>query len=97
MNRVAVGGVLLSRGELRYTPAGVEALDLVVRHESRQPVFGGEQSVELELQAVAFGALARQLQQVAAGSKVALRGFLMPTRRGARTLKLNITEWIEES
>ncbi len=57
---------------------------------------GRRQRVELELQAVAFAELARRLQQVGPGQTLRLAGFLMPTRRGARSLKLNITEWIEE-
>ncbi len=84
------------RSALRYTPAGVEALDLRLEHQSEQGVAGRLQRVELELQAVAFAELARRLQQARPGQTLQLAGFLLPTRRGARSLKLNITEWIEE-
>lgn len=68
----------------------------MLKHGSRQAIWAGEQSVELELQAVAFGPLARKLQKLSPGTVLRLSGFLMPSRRGARMLKLNITEWIEE-
>jgi hypothetical protein len=48
------------------------------------------------LQAVAFAQLARRLQHAQPGQTLQLAGFLLPVRRGARSLKLNITEWIEE-
>jgi hypothetical protein len=45
---------------------------------------------------VAFAEMARRLQQAQAGEVLHLVGFLMPSRRGARILKLNIIEWIQE-
>ena len=87
---------LRERGALRYTPAGVEALDLRVGHQSTQSGPGGAQSIELELQCVAFAAMARRLQRVQPGQALHLVGFLMPSRRGARILKLNIIDWIQE-
>jgi primosomal replication protein N len=81
---------------LRYTPAGVEALDLRVGHASTQASPGGSQRIELELQCVAFADMARRLQHVQAGQVLHLVGFLMPSRRGARVLKLNIIDWIQE-
>ena len=86
---------MIERASLRYTPAGVEALDLRLQHASTQDIGPHQQRIELELQAVAFGAMARRLQQLQPGQEVQLQGFLMATRRGSRTLKLNITECIE--
>ncbi len=40
--------------------------------------------------------MARKLQQVQAGEVLHLVGYLMPSRRGARSLKLNIIDWIQE-
>lgn len=87
---------MVERGALRYTPAGVEVLDLRLTHASTQHVGGHPQQIELELQGVAFADMARKLQNVQSGQTLRLAGFLMPNRRGSRTLKLNITEWIEE-
>jgi primosomal replication protein N len=33
MNRLVLAATLLERGVLRYTPAGLPALDLVLKHE----------------------------------------------------------------
>ena len=86
----------MERAGLRYTPAGVEVLDLALHHVSTQ-VFGGHtQRIEMDLQGVAYAGLARRLQNVQPGQELQLAGFLMPSRRGSRSLKLNITEWIEE-
>ncbi|MDE1955513.1 MAG: hypothetical protein KGJ03_07315 [Betaproteobacteria bacterium] len=45
---------------------------------------------------MAFAEMARRLQQAQAGEVLHLIGYLMPSRRGARILKLNIIEWIQE-
>ena len=87
---------MVERGRLRYTPAGIEVLDLRLTHASTQYVGTQAQHIELDLQGVAFAGMARKLQDVQAGQILRLAGFLMPNRRGSRTLKLNITEWIEE-
>ena len=87
---------MVERGGLRYTPAGVEVLDLRLTHASTQRIGSHAQHIELDLQGVAFADMARKLQHVQAGQTLRLAGFLMPNRRGSRTLKLNITEWIEE-
>ncbi len=87
---------MVERGRLRYTPAGVEVLDLRLTHASTQHVGTQAQHIELDLQGVAFAEIACKLQYVEAGQTLRLAGFLMPNRRGSRTLKLNITEWIEE-
>ena len=50
----------------------------------------------MDFRGVAYAGLARRLQQVQPGQELRLAGFLMPSRRGSRSLKLNITEWIEE-
>jgi primosomal replication protein N len=84
------------RGALRYTPAGVEALDLRVNHASAQALASHVQLIELELQCVAFSLVARKLQHVQTGQLLHLAGYMMPNRRGSRTLKLNITECIVE-
>ena len=87
---------MIERSVLRYTPAGVEALDLRVNHVSTQVLASHVQQIELELQCVAFAGLAQKLQGVQAGQTLHIAGYLMPNRRGSRTLKLTITEWILE-
>ena len=55
---------LAERGDLRYTPAGVPALDCVLMHASVQAEAGGDRRVDCELAAVAFGEPATALAKV---------------------------------
>ena len=67
---------------LRYTPAGLPALDLRLDHESRQKEAGAERIVKASIKAVAFGAMAERLARQAIGSVWVFRGFLATPRNG---------------
>ena len=56
-----MSGRLLELGALRYTPAGVPALEFKLRHESEQSEAGGARRVEAEIGGIAFEAQARLL------------------------------------
>ena len=45
----------MERGALRYTPAGLPALDLSLKHESEVSEDGQPRKVSLEIRAVAIG------------------------------------------
>ena len=74
-NRLTLDATLAERGDLRYTPAGIPAIDCVLQHASVQAEAGGERKVECELAAVAFGEPAMALAGVPAGTRAALRGI----------------------
>ena len=63
-------------GALRYTPAGLPALDLKLEHESKVEEAGKPRQVKAVLKAVAFGAVAERLATQALGSLWRFRGFL---------------------
>lgn len=93
INHVVLQAELAQRGVLRYTPAGIAALDLVLKHESMmhtamQPV----RQVQVELKAVAFGELAQRLERMSLGESHVFRGYLNG-RRGSRSVVLHLTEW----
>ncbi|WP_404826434.1 primosomal replication protein N [Diaphorobacter aerolatus] len=67
---------------LRYTPAGLPALDLKLEHESQQQEAGVQRQVKLVIKAVAFGALAERLARQALGSNWNFQGFLASPRNG---------------
>ena len=69
---------------MRYTPAGIAAIDLQLEHESVQTEMGVQCQVRLLLKAVAFGELAQQLHQseVTAGP-LWFQGFLVSPRWGS--------------
>jgi primosomal replication protein N len=67
---------------LRYTPAGLPALDILLEHESEQPEAGQARQVKVALKAVAFGTQAETLARQAIGSGFRFTGFLAAARGG---------------
>ncbi|SFE72180.1 restart primosome assembly protein PriB [Paracidovorax wautersii] len=67
---------------MRYTPAGLPALDLRLEHESQQQEAGAQREVRAAVKAVAFGALAERLARQALGSRWKFQGFLATPRNG---------------
>ncbi len=90
-NRLTLDATLIARDDLRYTPAGIPAIDCTLTHSSVQAEAGGGRRVECELHAVAFGDAARALARVQAGSELRCEGFLARRYRTGVTLALHIT------
>jgi primosomal replication protein N len=92
-NRLILDATLAERADLRYTPAGIPALECVLRHESIQPEAGGERKVECELAAVAYREVAIALSRVQTGTALRCRGFLARRYRTGITVALHVTEF----
>lgn len=90
MNRLVLTATLVERAAPRYTPAGLPALDLSVKHESTVSEDGQARLVSFEMKAVAIGEVTRQLAPLAMGSALMLGGFITSTRNG-RGLLFHIT------
>ncbi len=84
---------LSERGELRYTPAGIPAIDVTLRHASTQAEAGVERSVECELTGVAYGEPAEALAAVAPGSLLRCKGFLARRWRTGITLAMHLNSF----
>ncbi len=67
---------------MRYTPAGLPALDLRLEHGSRQMDAGQARDVKLAIKALAFGTLAERLARQNLGSRFRFQGFLATSRNG---------------
>jgi primosomal replication protein N len=91
MNRLTLDAKLTQRGDLRYTPAGIPAIDCTLSHQSVQAEAGGERKVECEVFAVAFADVARQLARVPLGGDLRCEGFLARRYRTGITVALHIT------
>ena len=91
MNRLVLTAQLVERGAVRYTPAGLPALDLSLKHESEVTQDGLPRKVSLEIRARAIGAITRQLQSLAIGGHGTFAGFLTASRNG-RGLSFHVTE-----
>jgi primosomal replication protein N len=91
-NRLTIDALLTERGDLRYTPAGIPAIECSLNHQSVQAEAGGERKVECELFAVAFGDVARKLATLPVGSALSCEGFLARRYRTGITVALHITD-----
>ncbi len=89
-NHTVLSATLLEKQALRYTPAGLPALNLVLQHEGRVSEDGQPRQVSMEVKAVGIGAVTRTLAAQALGSSHLYAGFLAPARNG-RGLVLHIT------
>jgi primosomal replication protein N len=90
MNRLVLSATLVERAAPRYTPAGLPALDISVKHESTVSEDGQARQVSFEMKAVAIGAVTRQLAPLDMGCALDLGGFITSTRNG-RGLLFHIT------
>ncbi len=69
---------------LRYTPAGIPLLSVVLRHASEQIEAGMKRKVECEVNAVILGDLA--LKGLKTGAQIIAQGFL--ARRSLKSTQL---------
>ena len=90
-NTLTLDATLAQRDPLRYTPAGIPAVDCTLQHTSMQAEAGGERKVECELFAVAFGETALALSRLPVGSEVRCEGFLARRYRTGITVAMHIT------
>ena len=67
---------------MRYTPAGLPALDFSLEHESEVTEAGQPRQVKVAVKAVAFGSIAETLGTQAIGSSWQFTGFLATPRNG---------------
>lgn len=75
-NLLVIQGELLKVEELRFTPAGIPILNLVIGHLSEQVEAGMKRKVECEVNAMVVGDLAKTCQSLKEGVAVKAAGFL---------------------
>ena len=76
---------------MRYTPAGLPALDLGLKHESEVTQEGTPRKVSMEIKARAVGQITQRLARVDIGSSHGFAGFLGSQRNG-RGIVFHVTE-----
>ncbi len=74
MNQLVLQAEVVQIEPLRYTPAGIPLLGVVLRHVSDQIEAGMKRKVECEVSAVILGDLA--LKSLKQGEQINARGFL---------------------
>ena len=82
---------------MRYTPAGIAALEFRLEHESEQDEAGGKRTIQAEVGAIAFETQAKLLAGRPLGSAVKVQGFLGAKSKRSKKLVLHVTniEFIE--
>ncbi len=94
-NQVVLSACIAEAAALRYTPAGLPALDLRLEHESEVSEAGGRRQVKAALKAVAFGPQAETLARQPVGSLWRFAGFLANPRNGKHPV-LHIQEFQQD-
>jgi primosomal replication protein N len=91
MNRLVLAAQLVQRGAMRYTPAGLPALDMSLKHESQVTQEGQLRRISVEVKARAIGEITQRLEQLEMGSEHGFAGFLGSQRNG-RGVVFHVTE-----
>ena len=73
---------IVERSALRFTPAGLPALDVSLRHESEIVQLGEKRKVSVELRAKAIGEVTAVLQAAELGIEHEFNGFVGSQRNG---------------
>lgn len=84
MNKLVLSGTVTAIDALRYTPAGLPLLSVVIQHVSENIEAGLKRKVECEVQAVLLGELAHT--QIPLNSAIKAAGFL--AKRSAKSTQL---------
>ena len=95
MNRTELTACIAEQSALRYTPAGLPALDLILEHASEVQEAGQMRKIQLKLRALAIGSLAEKLGKQAVGSVWMFQGFLATPRQG-KSVVLHIQEFQQD-
>jgi primosomal replication protein N len=95
VNLTELTACIAEQAALRYTPAGLPALDLILEHSSEVQEAGQARKVQLKLRALAFGSLAETLVKQAVGSVWTFKGFLATPRQG-KSVVLHIQEFQQD-
>jgi len=95
VNLTELTACIAEQAALRYTPAGLPALDLILGHASEVQEAGQARKVQLKLRALAFGSLAETLVKQAVGSIWTFKGFLATPRQG-KSVVLHIQEFQQD-
>jgi primosomal replication protein N len=82
LNQLALTARIAEASAMRYTPAGLPAIDLRLEHESEANEAGQARQVKVAIKAVAFGSVAEALAAQVMGSEWKFNGFLATPRNG---------------
>ena len=80
---------------MRYTPAGLPALNLVLEHSSQAEEAGQIRLVKLQMKSIAIGSVAERLAKQQPGSNWSFSGFLAASRN-VKTVVFHIQDFLQD-
>lgn len=92
MNQLVLTAIATEVQPLRYTPAGLPAVEMTLNHESEVQEAGHMRRIELVLSAIALGDIALLLADTPLGASLSIKGFIAPARKGSTKLVLHIQQ-----
>jgi primosomal replication protein N len=96
VNQVVLTACIAEVSALRYTPAGLPALDFRLEHESQVTEGGQARQVKAEIKAKALGSVAETLGRQPVGSRWMFTGFLATPRNGKHPV-LHVQQFQQDS
>lgn len=93
MNKLVLQAEVVNTEPLRYTPAGIPLLSVVLRHVSEQIEAGMKRKVECEVNAVILGDLA--LKALKVGVVIQATGFLAKRSLKSTQLVMHINHILD--
>jgi primosomal replication protein N len=90
LNKLVIQAEVVQIEPLRYTPAGIPLLSVVLRHVSEQIEAGMKRKVECEVNAVVLGDLA--LKGLKQGVQILAQGFLAKRSLKSTQLVMHIND-----
>lgn len=92
MNHINITAVVLEVKALRYTPAGLPAVEMLLEHESEVIEAGQKRRVQLTISAIALGDIALLLADTPLGAGLEVQGFIAQARKGSNKVVLHIQQ-----
>ena len=92
VNQVSITAVVLEVKPLRYTPAGLPAVEMLLEHESEVIEAGQARRVQLNIPAIALGDIALLLADTPLGASLAIQGFIAQARKGSSKVVMHIQQ-----
>ena len=93
MNQLVLTACLVEISSLRYTPAGLPALNFLLESETQVQEMGAKRQVKVNLNALAIGHVAESIGKLAVGSIWKFTGFLGAARQG-KNVVFHIQEFV---
>lgn len=93
---VRLDATLVERDVVRYTPGGIAVLEMKLAHRSQPIEAGKPREIAFEMPAVVLGEMVARVAGIDLGTALRVEGFLAPARKGAKLLRLHVTDLITD-